>query len=171
MSFFLPLLLAGALAAPTVSPNVSNDDKYPRTRRVVIDTTAHRQLAADLVLRAKTAAENGSLQEARAQLLTANTMYRESGGLDRGAAYSLVYIDYALDRYTEAGDVLDELSEQALQKGDATLAATAAVDAAELYSLGGRRNQVSTAVVRARALLADPRISAVDRATLKKRIG
>lgn len=171
MSFFLPLLLAGALAAPSVSPNVSNDDKNPRSRRVVIDTAAHRQLAADLVVRAKTAAEGGSLQEARAQLLTANTMYRESGGLDSSAAYNLVHIDYALDRYIEAGDVLNELSDEALKKGDVKLAAFAAVDAGTLYSLAGRRNQVAAAVMRVRSLLNDSHISDADRAALKKRVG
>lgn len=171
MSFFLPLLLAGALVAPTVTPNVSNDDKHPRSRRVVIDTTAHRQLAADLVARAKVAAESGSMQEARAHLLTANTMYRESGGLETAAAYNLVHIDYALDRYAEAGDLLTELADEAMAKGDPTSAANASVDAASLYSLAGRRTQVSNTVNRIRSLIKDPRISDADRAELKKRIG
>lgn len=171
MSFFLPLLLAGALATPITSPNVSPDDKHPRARRVVIDTTAHRQLAAALVVKAREAAEGGSLQEARAQLLVANTMMRESGGLEEAPVYALVHIDYALDRYVEAGDILIELSEQALKKGDATLAANAAVNAAELYNMAGRRMQVGTAVMRVRSLLNDARISETDRAALKKRVG
>lgn len=171
MSFFLPLLLAGALAVPTVTPNVSHDDKHPRTRRVVIDTVAHRQVAADLVSRARVAAEAGSMQEARAHLLTANTMYRESGGLDSAAAYSLVHIDYALDRYVEAGDLLTELADAAIAKGDPAFAAHASVDAASLYDLAGRRSQVATSVNRVRALLKDTRISEADRAALRKQVG
>src|SRR5688572_6300883 len=102
MSFFLPLLLAGALVTPATSSNSNVDDKLPRGRRIVIDTVAHRQVAADLVIRAKVAAEGGSLNEARAQLLVANTMLRESGGLETTPVYNLVHIDYALDRYVEA---------------------------------------------------------------------
>lgn len=171
MSFFLPLLLAGALAVPTVTPNVSLDDKHPRTRRVVVDTSSHRKVAAELVARARVAAESGSMQEARAHLLTANTMYRESGGLDKAAAYSLVHIDYALDRYEEAGNLLTELADEAMEKGDPTLAANASVDAATLYDLAGRRLEMAAAVGRVRALLKDSRISDADRATLKKRVG
>lgn len=171
MSLFLPLLLAGALAAPIASTNISPDDKNPRARRVVIDTAAHRQLAADLVNKARVAAESGSMQEARAQLLVANTMLRESGGLEEGPAYALVHIDYALDRYVEAGDILMELSESALKKGNATLAANSAVNAAELYSMGGRRHQVASAVARVRSLLNDTRISETDRVALRKRVG
>lgn len=170
-AFFLPLLLAGALAAPMISPSVSNDDKHPRARRVVVDTAAQRQLAADLVARAKTAAENGSMQEARAHLLTANTMYREAGGLETTAAYSLVHIDYALDRYTEAGDVLTELADDAVKNGDPSAAAYALVDAASLYRLAGRRIQVSSSVMRIRALMKDTRMSEADRASIKKRVG
>lgn len=171
MSFFLPFLLAGALLAPTVSPNVSNDDKHPRSRRIVVDTAAQRQVAAELVAHAKRAAESGSMLEARAHLLTANTMYREAGGLETSAAYSLVHIDYALDRYVEAGDLLTELADQAMKNGDPTLAANASVDAASLYSLGGRRIQVANTVNRLRALIKDPRLSEADRASLKKRLG
>ena len=171
MSFLLPLLLAGALAAPIASPNVLTDDKNPRARRVVIDTTAHRQLAADYVLKARKAAEAGSLLEARAQLLVANTMMRESGGLEEGAVYALVYIDYALDRYVEAGDILFELSDESLKKGNATLSANAALSAAELYTLAGRRTQVSAAVAHVRSLLNDSRISESDRRAFKKRVG
>lgn len=171
MSFFLPLLLAGALVTPATSSNTNVDDKNPRGRRVVIDTAAHRQIAADLVIRAKVAAEGGSLNEARAQLLVANSMLRESGGLEVTPAYNLVHIDYALDRYVEAADVLTELSDEALKKGNATLAATAAADAAELYSLGGRRSQVVSSVQRVRSLISDSRISDTDRAALRKRLG
>jgi len=171
MSLFLPLLLAGALAAPIASPNVSPGDKNPRARRVVIDTTAHRQLAAEYVAKARKAAEGGSLQEARAQLLVANTMMRESGGLEQAAVYALVHIDYALDRYVEAADMLNELSDEALKKGDATLSAKAALTAAELYKLAGRRTEVSAAVSHVRALLNDSRISETDRRAFKKRVG
>lgn len=171
MSFFLPLLLAGALVNPATSSNLNGDDKNPRTRRVVIDTAAHRQLAADLVVRAKVAAEGGSLNEARAQLLVANTMLRESGGLEAISTYNLVHIDFALDRYVEAADLLTELSDESLKKGNATLAATAAVDAAEMYSLAGRRSQVAASVMRVRSLVNDSRISDTDRAALKKRLG
>ena len=171
MSFFLPLFLAGVLAAPMASPNDSPDDKIPRGRRIVIDTTAHRKLAADYVVKARNAAEAGSLQEARAQLLVANTMMRESGGLEEASVYALVHIDYALDRYVEAGDILNELSDEALKKGNATLSAHAALNAAELYTLAGRRTQVSAAVAHVRSLLNDSRISETDRRALKKRVG
>lgn len=171
MSFFLPLLLAGALVTPSATSNTNVDDKLPRARRVVIDTAAHRQVANDLVARAKTAAESGSLTEARAQLMVANTMMRESGGLDAKAAYNLVHINFALDRYVEAADLLSELSDEALKKGNATLAANAAVDAAELYSLGGRRSEVAASVQRVRSLINDSRISESDRATLRQRLG
>lgn len=169
MSLFLPLLLASALVTPSASANTNIDDKKPRA--VVIDTAAHRQVAADLVARAKTAAEGGSLTEARAQLLTANTMHRESGGLDETAVYNLVHIDYALDRYAEAADVLTELSDEALKKGNAKLAANAAVDAAELYNLAGRRSQVVSSVMRVRSLLNDSRIDDAERKELRKRVG
>ena len=171
MSFFLPLLLAGALATPLATPTVSLDHKTPRARRVVIDTAAHRQLAADYVVMARKAAEAGSLQEARAQLLVANTMMRESGGLEETAVYALVHIDYALDRYVEAADMLNELSDEALKKGNPTLSANAALNAAELYTLAGRRTQVSAAVSHVRSLLNDSRISETDRRALKKRVG
>lgn len=171
MLFFLPLLLAGALAAPIASPTISLDDKNPRARRVTIDTTAHRQIAADYVVKARKAAEAGSLLEARAQLLVANTMMRESGGLEEEAVYALVYIDYALDRYVEAGDILFELSDAALRKGNVTLSANAALNAAELYMLAGSRTQVSAAVGHVRSLLNDSRISETDRRALKKRVG
>ena len=68
----------------------SPDDENPRARRVVIDTAAHRQPAADYVSKARQAAEAGSLQEARAQLLVANMMMRESGGLEEAAAVTHV---------------------------------------------------------------------------------
>ncbi|MEO7363406.1 MAG: hypothetical protein ABI120_23940 [Gemmatimonadaceae bacterium] len=171
MSLFLPLLLAGALAAPITSPNVSLDDKNPRARSVVIDTTAHRKLAADYVVKARLAAEGGSLQEARAQLLVANTMMRESGGLEAAAVYALVHIDYALDNFVEAADLLNQLSDEALEKGNASVSANAALTAAELYSLAGRRTQVSNAVARVRSLLNDSRISETDRRALRKRVG
>ncbi len=171
MSLFLPLLLAGALAAPIASHNDSSDDKKPRAHRVVIDTVAHRQLAENLVVKAHASAERGSLQEARAQLLVANTMLRESGGLEETSVYALVHIDYALDRYIEAGDYLYELSDEALKSGNVLLAATTAVDAAELYNIAGRRMQVGTAVLRVRSLMTDARISEADRAALKKRVG
>ena len=171
MSFFLPLVLAGALLAPAVSPNISSDVKHSRSSRTVVDSAAQRKVAADLVEHAKRAAESGSMLEARAHLLTANIMYRESGGLEPSAAYNLVHIDYALDRYVEAGDLLTELADQAMEKGDPTLAANASVDAASLYSLGGRRAQVATTVKRLRALIKDPRISEADRTSLKKRLG
>lgn len=171
MSFLLPLLLAGALAAPIASPNVSPDDKNPRARRVVIDTAAHRQLAANLIVKAREAAESGSLQEARAQLLAANTMMRESGGVEESSVYALVHIDYALDRFAEAGDLLNELSDEALKKGNVALAANSAVDAGVLYNMAGKRSQVAAAVTRVRSLLNDPRISEADRAAIKKRVG
>ena len=171
MSFFLPLLLAGALVTPSMSSNTNIDDKNPRSRRVVVDTAAHRQIAADLVARAKTAAEAGSLVEARAQLLTANTMLRESGGLEETAVYNLVHIDYALDRYIEAADLLTEFSDEAAKKGNMTLAANAAVTAAELYSIAGNRPQVVSSVMRVRALINDSRISDTERTALRKRLG
>ncbi|GEM_PF-3171139 len=171
MSFFLPLLLAGALVTPATSSNTNADDKNPRGRRVVIDTAAHRQVAADLISRAKVAAEGGSLNEARAQLLVANTMLRESGGLEKSSVYNLAHIDYALERYVEAADMLSELSDEALKKGNATLSAKAAVDAAELYILAGRRAQVASAVMRVRSLVNDSRISDADRSALRKRVG
>ena len=87
-----------------------------RARVALPDTVAHRQIAAEYVIKARKAAEAGSLLEARAQLLVANTMMRESGGLEEAAVYALVYIDYALDRYVEAGDILFELSDAALKK-------------------------------------------------------
>ncbi len=171
MSFFLPLLLAGALAAPMVSHNTLPDDKNPRAHRVAIDTAAQRKIATDFVVKARLAAEGGSLEEARAQLLVANTMMRESGGLEQASVYALVHIDYALERYVEAADMLNELSDEALEKGNPTLSATAAVSAAELYTLAGRGREVSVAVGRVRALLNDSRISDTDRRALKKRVG
>ncbi|MBC8085681.1 MAG: hypothetical protein H7Z40_00330 [Phycisphaerae bacterium] len=171
MSFILPLLLAGALASPATSFNSNVDDKIPRVRRVTIDTAAHRRVVADLVVRAKVAAEGGSLNEARAQLLVANMMMRESGGLETVPVYNLVHINYALDRYVEAADLLIELSEEALKKGNPTLAATAAVDAAELYMLGERRPQAVESVVRVRKLINDARVSDTVRDVLRKRLG
>ncbi|MGV3710363.1 MAG: hypothetical protein ACO1Q7_16135 [Gemmatimonas sp.] len=171
MSLFLPLLLAGALAVPSTSSVNHIDDKNPRNRRVVVDTAAHRQIAADLATKARIAAENGSLTEARAQLLAANTMLREAGGLDSSTAYALVHIDYALDRYEEAADVLVELSESALKKGNALAAANAMINAAVLYDLAGKRQQLVDAVARARTLSNDSRIDDADRAALKKRVG
>ena len=112
MSFFLPLLLAGALVSSTAANN--SDDKSiaksPRKSRVVIvDTAAHRQLAADLVVRARAAAEGGLLEAARAPLLVANTMLRESGGPEEAPANALVHVDYALKRYNKAGALLNAL--------------------------------------------------------------
>lgn len=171
MSFFLPLLLAGALLTPATSSNTNIDDKLPRGRRVVIDTAAHRQVAADMVIRAKVAAESGSLNEARAQLMVANMMLRESGGLQEAASYNLAHVNFALDRYVEAGEVLNELSEEALKRGNVTLAAKASIDAAELFSLAGSRPELVAAIVRARSLLNDSRIPETDRTALRKRVG
>lgn len=171
MSFFLPLLLAGALVTPSTSSTNNIDDKNPRNRRAVVDTAAHRQVAADLTVKARIAAEGGSLAEARAQLLAANTMLRESGGLDSTTAYALVHIDFALDRHEEAADVMMELSEAALKKGNALSAANALINAAVLYDLAGKRQQLVDAVSRARALTNDLRLSDSERAELKKRVG
>ncbi|MEP6835817.1 MAG: hypothetical protein ABJB74_20685 [Gemmatimonas sp.] len=170
MSFLLPLLLAGALAAPIATSNVSVDDKRPRAKGVVIDTTAHRQLASSLIVRAREAAATGSLEEARAELLVANTMLRESGGVDEASVYALVHIDYALDRYVEAGDMLNELSDEALKKGDVKLSGNAAVDAGVLYHMAGKHTMVAAAVQRVRSLMKDPRMSGTDRAALRKRV-
>lgn len=170
MPLLLPLLLAGALvttAAPVTSPN----DDAPRTRKVALDTTAHRRIAASLVERARKDAEDGQLYAARAGLLTANTMYREAGGLNDAAVYNLVNIDYALDRYAEAADLLSELAEQAKKDGNITLCARATADAAELYQNGGYRAQAVSAVTRLRALAVDPRTADADRALIKKRLG
>jgi glutaminase len=170
MSLFLPLLLAGALAT-SAAPNATPDDKSPRAHRVIIDTVAHRQLAATLVIHARTDAEGGQLDAARAQLLTANTMFRESGGLDQKAVYSLVHIDYALDRLAEAANLLAEFAEQSMKQGDVTACAVATADAAELYNDGGYRAQAVFAVVRLKALIADPRVAELERVMLRKRLG
>ncbi|MEP6762746.1 MAG: hypothetical protein ABJB66_00480 [Gemmatimonadaceae bacterium] len=173
MSLILPLLLAGALVSSSVAPSASNDDgKPPRAKRaVVVDTAAHRQMAADLVTRAKVAGEMGLLDAARAQLLAANTMLRESGGLEETSAYTLVHIDYALARYSEAAELLNELADQSIKSGNATLAANAVADAAELYGLGNRRPQAAAAVVRLRELIKDSSINDTDRTALRKRLG
>lgn len=170
MSVFLPLLLAGALVS-SAAPSASTDDKLPRHRGVVVDTAAHRLLAADLVARAKISAEGGALEAARAQLLVANTMLRESGGLEVAVAYSLVHIDYALERYVEAGDLLNELADQSVKRGNVSVAATAVADAAEMYNLASYRTQTVRAVTRLRVLLNDSRIPEGDRAALRKRLG
>ena len=170
MSFFLPLLLAGALAAPAATSNTAVDDTYPRTRPVVIDTAAHLLIATDLVRRATTAAEAGSLQEARAQLLTANTMFREAGGLSEAAVYKLVYVDYALERYVEAADILTELSDNCVKRNEVGVAARATADAALLYNLAGLHAQAGGAVKRVRELVRDPRISDADRAAIIYRL-
>lgn len=171
MSFFLPLLLAGALAAPAASSNAALDDKNPRKRHAVVDTVEHRRIAADLVKRATIAAEGGSLAEARAQLLAANTMHRESGGVDESTIYKLVHVNYALDRYIEAANLLDELADEAVKRGDVKLAAFASVDAAVLYSMSERRSDAAACVTLVRSLMNDKRISDADRETLKKRLG
>lgn len=168
MSFFLPLLLAGALAAPVATSNATADGTSPRAHVTVVDTTAHLQIAAALVTKATASAEAGSLQEARAQLLTANTLFREAGGLDKAAVYKLVHVDYALERYVEAGDVLTELSDLNLQRGQLAAAARASVDAALLYNLAGDDSQTTMSVKRARTLLRDPRMSNTDRAAIKQ---
>lgn len=168
MSFFLPLLLAGALAAPVATSNIPHDGTSPRADVAVLDTAAHLHIAAALVIKATASAEAGSLQEARAQLLTANTMYREAGGLDKAAVYKLVHVDYALERYVEAGDVLSELSDLNLERGQLAAAARTSVDAALLYNLAGSDSQTTTSVKRARTLLRDPRMSDSDRAAIKQ---
>ena len=171
MSLFLPIMLASALASSSIAP-AHADDKAPRTKRVVVvDTVAHRQMANELVTRAKVAAEMGLLDAARAQLLVANTMMREVGGLAENPAYTLVHIDYALERYSEAADLLTELADQSIKSGNVTLAATAVADAAELYNLGNRRAQAASSVVRLRELLKDSSISDADRTALRKRLG
>ncbi|MEP6780448.1 MAG: hypothetical protein ABJC26_11210 [Gemmatimonadaceae bacterium] len=173
MSLFLPIMLAGALASSSIAPNTTNaDDKAPHGKHVVVlDTAAHRQMAVDLVTRAKVAAEMGLLDAARAQLLVANMMMREIGGVEEIPAYTLVHIDYALERYNEAGDLLTELADAAIKNGKTSLAATAEADAAELYHLGHRHSQAVTAVVRLRELLKDPSLSDSDRTALRKRLG
>jgi hypothetical protein len=85
--------------------------------------------------------------------------------------YSLVHIDFALQRYSEAGDLLNEFADQSMKRGNVAEAANAVADAAELYNMGNQRVQLSDAVARLRIMLTDPRMDDSDRAVLKKRLG
>lgn len=151
-----------AAATPAVAPTTHHTDATP----AVVEPTR----SAEHIAKARRALDQGELQEARREYVIASALDRDEGKLPAEATFGLAQVLYSQFDEKGAAKVLDQLADEAANKGDADTEARALVDAVWLNVGTKQINRARLDAERLRELMQGSAISAETRAYITTRV-